>query len=498
MNKPLRRIAIFCGLLVMALLVRTNWVQFVQADELKNDTKNRRVSIARYAQPRGNIVVDGKSVTGSAATDGTDFKYKRTYKDGQMWAPVTGYASQAFGASQLEKLYDPILTGDDDRLFFNRTIDMITGKPQKGGNVVTTLNAKAQKAAYDGLGDKKGAVAAIDPSTGAILALANKPSYDPSAFAGNSKKDSNAWTALQKKSDDSDPMLNRALRQTYPPGSTFKVVTAAAGLESGNYDVDSKTDSPDPYRLPGTQKDLGNEGNIPQCKNASIRVALQWSCNTVFAKMSDEISNKGMIEEAEKFGFKQGIEGEGGPMDPDLETPVRPAKSVYPKDTPPQNAQAGIGQASNRATPLQMAMVASAVANDGKLMKPYMMDKLVAPNLNTVEQTKPKELSQPVSSENAQKLQSAMETVVEKGTGTAGKIPGVTVGGKTGTAQHGEDNKDNPYAWFISYAKTSDGSPVAVAVVVESSNTLRDDIAGGKLAAPIAKSVMEAVLDEKR
>ncbi|MBO8197530.1 peptidoglycan D,D-transpeptidase FtsI family protein [Streptomyces smyrnaeus] len=494
MNKPLRRIAIFCGLLVLALLVRSNWLQFVQADELKNDPKNRRVDIARYAQPRGNIIVDGKAVTGSTVVNGTDFKYKRTYKNGKLWSPVTGYASQRIGANQLEKLYDPFLTGDDDRLFFNRTIDMITGKQQKGGNVVTTLNAKAQKAAYDGLGDKKGAVAAINPKTGAILALANKPSYDPSTFAGVSGKDGERFKKLDD--DEDQPMLNRALRQTYPPGSTFKVVTAAAGLESGEYDLDQKTDTEDPYRLPQTTKDLGNEGNNPACKNASVRVALQWSCNTVFAKMSDQLGNDEMIKMAEKFGFEKDVKG--GTLDPDLDTPVRPAKSIYPEDNRPQNAMAGIGQASNRATPLQMAMVAAAVANDGKLMKPYMVDQLVAPNLNVVEQTKPKELSRPVSAENAQKLQSAMETVVEKGTGTAGKIPGVTVGGKTGTAQHGENNKDNPYAWFISYAKTSDGSPVAVAVVVESSDTLRSDIAGGKLAAPIAKSVMEAVLDGKQ
>lgn len=492
MNKPLRRIAIFCGLLTLALLIRDNWIQFVKADELKTDSKNRRVDIARYAQPRGNIIVDGKAVTGSTEVGGNDFKYKRTYKDGRLWAPVTGYASQAFSANQLEKLYDGILTGDDDRLFFNRTVDMLTGKPQKGGNVVTTLNAKAQKAAYDGLGDKKGAVAAINPKTGAILALANKPSYDPTVFAGNSDKDSKEFNALQKKNNEDDPMLNRALRQTYPPGSTFKVVTAAAGLESGDYDVDSKTDSPDPYRLPQSSRDLGNEGNIPQCKNGSIRVALQWSCNTVFAKMSDELGNEKMRETAAKFGFNRDLDSD------EQDTPVRPAVSEYPKDVRPQNAQAGIGQASNRATPLQMAMVASAIANDGKLMKPYMVDQLVAPNLNVISQTKPKQLSEPVSPENAQKLQSAMETVVNKGTGTAGKIPNVTVGGKTGTAQHGEDNKDNPYAWFISYAKTGDGSPVAVAVVVESSDTLRSDIAGGKLAAPIAKGVMEAVLDGKQ
>ena len=492
MNKPLRRIAIFCGLLVLALLIRDNWVQLVQAEDLKTDSKNRRVDIARYAQPRGNIIVDGKSITGSTVVNGNDFKYKRTYKNGKLWAPVTGFASQGFGATQLESLYDPILTGDDDRLFFNRTIDMLTGKQQKGGNVVTTLNSKAQKAAWDGLGDAKGAVAAIDPRSGAILALANKPSYDPSKFAGVGKKDSDAFNSLQKKNDPDDPMLNRALRQTYPPGSTFKIVTAAAGLESGEYDLDKKTQSEVPYRLPQTTNDLGNDGNHPACKNASVRVALQWSCNTVFAKMSHELGNEKMKEEAEKFGFNR--DQDSGSQD----TPVRPAPSLYPKDNQPQNALAGIGQASNQATPLQMAMVASAVANDGKLMKPYMVDQLVAPNLNVVEQTKPKELSQPVSSENAQKLQQAMETVVNDGTGSTGKIPGVTVGGKTGTAQHGENNEDNPYAWFISYAKTDDGSPVAVAVVVESSDTLRSDIAGGKLAAPIAKSVMEAVLDGKQ
>jgi penicillin-binding protein A len=487
-NKPLRRIAIFVGLLVLALLARDNWIQLVQADELKSDPKNRRVAIARYAQPRGNIIVDGKAITGSTDTKSGDFRYKRTYKNGLMWAPVTGYASQAFGANQIEALNDGILTGDDDRLFFNRTIDMLTGKPQKGGNVVTTLNSKAQKAAFAGLGDSKGAVAAVNPKTGAILALASTPSYDPSSFAGNGDGDTAAWSKLQKKNNEDEPMLNRALRQTYPPGSTFKVVTAAAGFESGKYDLDKATSSPVPYQLPDSSTPLKNEGNIP-CKNATVRQALRFSCNTVFAKMSNSIGNEEMIEQAEKFGFN----------DKELDTPVRAAESVFPEDNKPQNAMAGIGQASNRATPLQMAMVASAVANDGSLMKPYMVDQLVAPNLNVVQQQKPDELNQPVSSDTAQKLQDAMETVVKEGTGTKAQIPGVTVGGKTGTAQRGVDNSENPYAWFISYAKDKDGSaPVAVAVVIESSKgTLRDDIAGGALAAPIARDVMKAVLEGK-
>jgi penicillin-binding protein A len=489
-NKPLRRIAIFCGLLVMALLIRDNWLQYVMATDLQDDKNNRRVSIERYAQPRGDIIVDGKEITGSKKTSGSDYEYKRTYKDGPMWAPVTGYASQAFGATQLESIEDGILTGNDDRLFFRRTLDMITGKKQKGGNVVTTLNGAAQKAAFDGLGDKKGAVAAIDPSTGAILALASTPSYDPSTFAGNSTDtDTKAWTKLQKKQNPDDPMLNRALRETYPPGSTFKAVTAAAALEHGLVtDPDAKTDSPDPWIMPDTTTELPNEGNIP-CKDATLRNALRYSCNTVFGKIGADLGKDKMLETAEKFGFNS-----------QQFVPVRSNASIFPtKMDKPQTALSSIGQFETAATPLQMAMVASAVANDGTLMDPYMVDQLTTPNLDTIEKHDSKKMSEPLSKENAQKLQSIMETVVKEGTGTQAQIPGVTVGGKTGTAQHGVDNSEKPYAWFLSYAKLDDGSsPVAVAVVVEDGSANRDDISGGGLAAPIAKDVMKAVIDSKK
>ncbi|WP_069769330.1 penicillin-binding protein 2 [Streptomyces sp. LUP30] len=489
MNKPLRRIAIFCGLLVLTLLLRDNYLQYVKADSLASDTKNRRVNITRYSTPRGDIIVDGKAITGSVETTG-DYKYKRTWSNGAMWAPVTGYSSQAFGANQLERLEDGILSGNDDRLFFRNTLDMITGKEKEGGSVVTTLNAAAQKAAYQGLGDKKGAVAAIEPSTGKILALVSTPSYDPSKFAGSSDADAQAWGKVQKKNDPDDPMLNRALRETYPPGSTFKVVTAAAALENGAVSgVDTKTATPDPFPLPQSSSKLTNEhGN---CENATLRYALMVSCNTVFAKMADNVGNEKMIDQAEKFGFNEA----------ELDTPVRAAESIFPKDNRPQNALDGIGQGSNRATPLQMAMVASAVANDGKLMKPYMVDQLKAPNLDTLETTQPQQLSQPVSSKTAQALQEMMETVVNdpQGTGGKAKIDGAKVGGKTGTAQHGLNNSEKPYAWFISYAKLSDGSaPVAVAVVVEDGAADRGDITGGGLAGPIARDVMKAVIDSKK
>ncbi|MFE5618727.1 peptidoglycan D,D-transpeptidase FtsI family protein [Streptomyces sp. NPDC056463] len=484
MNKPLRRVAIFCGLLVLALLIRDNWIQYVRADELNAHPKNRRVTIERYANERGNIIVDGKPITGSVDSQDPYYRFKRTYTDGPMWAPVTGYASQAYDANQIEKIEDGILTGNDDRLFFDRTLSMFTGDKKKGGNVVTTLSGAAQKAAFEGLGDKTGAVVAIEPKTGKILALASTPSYDPSTFAGYSGKDEKAWLALEK--DKNKPKLNRALREIYPPGSVFKVVTAAAALENGKVtDIDAPTDTPEPYKIPLSTRNMVNHAG--GCENASLNEALRVSCNSVFAKLGDDVGRDKMVEMAEKFGFNA-----------EQFTPVRSAASVYDKQMDRGgNALSSIGQFNTATTPLQMAMVASAVANDGKLMKPYMIDKLESPNVDVIKQNEPEEMSRPVSAETAQKLQQMMENVVSKGTGAKADVNmnGVRVGGKTGTAQHGEKNSKRPYAWFISYAMTDQGSPVAVAVIVEDSEgTNREDISGGGLAAPIAKAVMKAVL----
>ncbi|MDT0267136.1 penicillin-binding transpeptidase domain-containing protein [Streptomyces sp. DSM 44915] len=489
MNKPMRRVAVFCGVLILALLIRVNYVQFVQADELQSHEDNRRVSIERYSNPRGDIIVDGEPITGSVETDDPDYRFQRTWTDGEMWAPVTGYASQAFGTSMLEGVNDSILTGDDDRLFFNNTIDMLTGGDQRGGDVITTLNGDAQRAAFEGLGDRKGAVVALDPRSGAILALASTPSYDPTSFAGYGAEDEEAWVALEGDDEDK-PMLNRALRETYPPGSTFKVVTAAAALENDLVgDIDEDTQYDDPYLLPDTN-DVPLDNQVPGvCQDANVRDAMRYSCNSVFAGLSNDVGNEGMIEMADRFGFNE-----------EHFVPVRANASVYPEDNRPQNAMAGIGQASNRATPLQMAMVASAVANNGTLMKPYMVDQLVAPNLSVIEQHDPEELREAVSGDTARELQEAMEEVVEGNDMDRGSISGdVRIGGKTGTAQRGENNSEPPYAWFISYAMTDEGSPVAVAVVVEvgDGDVERDLISGTRFAAPIAMDVMAAVLEDE-
>ncbi|MFG2868014.1 peptidoglycan D,D-transpeptidase FtsI family protein [Streptomyces sp. NPDC048338] len=487
MNKPLRRVAIFCGLLVLALLLRDNWIQYVRADELNAHPTNKRVMIERYANKRGNIIVDGKPITGSVDSGDTFYRFKRTYTDGPMWSPVTGYASQAYDANQIEKIEDGILTGNDDRLFFDRTMAMFTGEKKKGGDVVTTLSGAAQKAAFKGLGDKTGAVVALEPSTGKILAMASTPSYDPSSFAGYSGDDEKAWVALEK--DKNKPKLNRAIREIYPPGSVFKVVTAAAALENGKVtDINAATDTPEGWKIPLSSKPMVNHAQ--GCANASLNRALEISCNSVFAKLGDDVGRDKMVEMAEKFGFNA-----------EQFTPVRSAASVYDKEADRGgNALSSIGQFNTATTPLQMAMVASAIANDGKLMKPYMIQELRAPNLDVLKKTEPEEMSRPVSQQNAQLIQTMMENVVTNGTGGNADVEmdGVKVGGKTGTAQHGAKNAKRPYAWFISYAKTSQGSPVAVAVIVEDSEgTDREDISGGGLAAPIAKAVMKAVLKSR-
>ncbi|MFD7995255.1 peptidoglycan D,D-transpeptidase FtsI family protein [Streptomyces mexicanus] len=481
MNKTIRRASVFTLLLVVALLVRATWVQFYDGKALADDKDNRRLAIATYAQPLGNIVVGGRAITGSAETGG-DLKYKRTYTDGELYAAVTGYSSQVYGATQLEGVYQDLLDGGDSRL--KTPLDTLTGERAEPGDVITTIDPDVQKAAYAALGDKKGAAVAIDPATGKILAVVSTPSYDPTVLSAG---DSGAWKKLTQ--DPDKPMTNRALRQPLPPGSTFKLVVAAAALEDGLYaSVDVPTDSPDPYRLPGTTRDLSNENPGAPCENATIRTALQYSCNNVFAKMAVDLGQDKVRATAEKFGFD----------DTTQDVPVRAYPSVYPTgmDTA-QTALSGIGQFDVTATPLQMAMVSAAIAHGGTLVSPHMVSRTTDGDGNTLQDYDEDATSKRiVSSRTAAQLQSAMRTVVEQGTGTNARISGVTVGGKTGTAQHGENNSQVPYAWFTAYGTSrATGEQVAVAVVVEQSDAARSEVSGNGLAAPVARAMMKAALD---
>ncbi|MDL2081927.1 penicillin-binding transpeptidase domain-containing protein [Streptomyces sp. GXMU-J15] len=483
MTRHIRFAAVLCVLLLVALLVNATRLQVFQAADYEDNPANRRQTIARYGQPRGNILVGGRPITGSKDT-GEQLRYERTYLDGPLYAPVTGFASQVYGTSLLEDTEDGVLSGADPMLAPFPLLGDLTRARNAGGDVVTTLHEGAQRAAYEGLGGRTGAVAAVEPSSGRILALVSTPSYNPEALSGNGPSVERSWVGLNE--DPDKPMLNRAARQTYPPGSTFKVVTAAAALDAGVVtDVDEATDSPDPYRLPGSSTSLTNEAE--GCADASLRAAFMWSCNTVFAKLGVRVGVGDLAATAQAFGFN----GTG------MRIPYAVAPSTF--DTSVDAAQlalSAIGQYNTRATPLQMAMVAAAVANGGQVREPYLVERTTRRDGATLDTAGPRPVRQAMHPATAVRLRELMEDVVREGTGTNAAIPGATVGGKTGTAQHGIGNSGTPYAWFVSWAQGErDVEPkVAVAVVVEDADADRGEISGGGDAAPIARAVMEAVL----
>lgn len=485
MIRYIRRAAAFCLLLLVALLLNAARIQVFEADSLDDNPANRRVTIDRYDQPRGNILVDGRSVTGSKDT-GEQLAHERTYRHGPLYAPVTGYASQTYGTTLIENAEDAVLSGTDPMLaplpFWNE----ITRSRQPGGDVDTTVKDSMQRAAYEGLGGRKGAVAAIEPTTGKILALVSTPSYDPGRLSGTGSSVTDAWRDLTGST--SQPMLNRAIRQTYPPGSTFKIVTAAAALDAEVVtDPDAATDTPSPYVLPGTSTTLPNEAS--GCAKASLAEAIRVSCNTVMAHLGVQVGLDGMVDAVGKFGFN----------DAGLKIPSGVAKSNFDTDmSDDQLALSSIGQFDTTATPLQMAMVASAVANGGDLMYPHLVDRTTTHSGSTVHTEGSHSYHRAMDPQTATRLRQMMIDVVQDGTGTNAAIDGATVGGKTGTAQHGIDNSGTPYAWFISWAQAEDSSrpAVAVAVVVEDAAADRADISGGGSAAPIARSVMEAALGD--
>jgi peptidoglycan glycosyltransferase len=485
-NRPIRNIAIACLVLFAALLINANYVQFVQADNLNAKNGNKRVINEQFSRDRGPILVDNKPIAESVKSK-DEFKYQRTYPDGGLYAPLTGYFSYIFGNGGLEQSQNSVLSGSDNRLFVNRVVDLISNKQPKGGSVELTIDPLAQKTAASGLQalgkNTKGAVVALDPSTGAVLAMVSQPSYDPEKLA------SHDFNAVQKSykdliNDKDQPMSNRGTQQTLPPGSTFKLITAAAALENG-LDPSDKVKAGTTLKFPGTAYTLPNE-NGSNCGGDKITFerALNVSCNVAFGGLALKLGQTKLADQAAKFGFG---------TDPLRGLAGSPSRFTATKGKLERTslAQTGIGQYEVAATPLQMAMVAAGIANDGSVMTPYVVKTVRSPNLHVLDQADPHELSQAMSRSNAAKLQQMMVSTVKVGTATSARIAGVDVGAKTGTAQSTKDRP--PYAWFVSYAKDGD-KQVAVAVLVESSDTARDEIAGGLLAGPIARSVMQAVL----
>jgi peptidoglycan glycosyltransferase len=412
------------------------------------------------------------------------YKYLRTYPSGPLYAHVTGYYSPVFGsATGIEAAASSYLNGTADQLFYRRISDLLTGRQPKGASVELTVDPAAQQAASKALGNQKGAAVALDPKTGAVLAMVSRPTYDPNGLATHSRTKAER-TYKRLLADPDRPLENRAIAgRLYPPGSTFKLITSAAALSSGQYTPESVVPGPAELPLPQTTITLPNDDRAPCGPGGQTTLinALRISCNTAFGSLGLTLGDDALRQQAAKFGFGR-----------TLQVPLTVTPSTYPQDpNPAQTAQTAIGQFDVRVTPLQMAMVGAGIANRGVVMQPYLIKRIRSSDLDTVMETEPTQFSTAVTPEVAGQLTTMMEAVVQSGTGTNAQISGVRVAGKTGTAQTAKGAP--PLAWFTSFAPADDPK-VAVAVVVEDGGTYGEAASGGRVAAPIARAVMEAVL----
>lgn len=491
MTKGLRRTAIAMFLLFGLLFVNLNIIQVIRADDLANDSRNARLLVREYDSRRGLILANDREtvLADSEETDGR-LRFRRRYPEGELYAHATGYHSVNYGRTEVERSFNDELSGRTPQAFGRNIADFLAGRESAGDDVVTTLRPRMQRAAMEGLGGQRGAVVALEPRTGAILALASNPSYDVDRLADHDTSETAAYKA-QLDDDPNQPLLNRAIREWYPPGSTFKLVTAAAGLESG-MSPDRSFDDPARLTLPQTNATIGNFGG-GSCTGGgqiSLSDALRVSCNTTFAQIGLEVGESGLIQQAERFGFNAEL----------IEQLPSPLASNMPEElNPPQTAQAGIGEFDVRATPLQMAMVSASIANGGVLVEPRLVqavqdergDVLAEFGASTFTPSGQSD-SQAISRDTAGALRNMMVSVVESGTGTGAQLSGTSVAGKTGTAQTRE-GASGPTVWFTGFAPANDPQ-VAVAVLVEEGGSAGTGATGGGVAAPIARGVLQAAL----
>jgi peptidoglycan glycosyltransferase len=482
MHKQIRRMGIGLVIAFLLLFAQLNYVQFFAAGEIASNRANPRALIREYSIERGDILsLDFKKVATSVATKDR-LKYRRTYPMGELFGHITGYYSINYGPSRIESSFNDHLLGDSGVVSIQDIEDRFTDSEEQGNRVRLTIDTRLQEAARSALGNERGAVVALDPTTGEIKALWSNPSFDPEPLASHSSKEQKEyWDSLDPTSP-TGPLVNIATTRGYPPGSTFKVVTAGAALESGRYDKDSEFDDPDQLDLPLTDDTLTNFTNSACTGTGRIDLftALEISCDTTFAMIGLKIPDD-VFDVAEGFGFNEPI-----PFD------IRTEASSYPEipdDRAPERAKAAIGQQDVVATPLQMALVAAGVANGGEVLRPRLVREVIDPTGGIVENFEPEVISEAMSSGTAADVTEMMVAAVATGTGTAAQIDGVDVAGKTGTAQTVEGA--NPHTWFIAFAPADDPQ-IAIAVIVENGGSFGSEATGGAVAAPIAKLVMEA------
>jgi peptidoglycan glycosyltransferase len=494
-ERQIRQLGVALLVLFLVLFGTVNYIQVFAADRIANDPANaKRQLIAEYRVDRGSILAaDGTTVLASSRPSAGDLRFQRRYAHGERYAHVTGFYSFIFGRAELEQTFNEYLAGDAAELLPQTLTDLILGRPRQGATIVTTLVPEVQEAAEAAAAAEPGdvAIAAIEPATGSVLALVAEPTYDPNLLASQDPKVvRETWAELN--ADPDKPLVSRASDELFPPGSTFKLVTASAALENG-FGPESTWPNPRELDLPLTEETLENFGGS-HCAGGAATItlaeALRISCNVTFGQVGLELGAEALAEQARLYGFTAEPGEDLVPFDIPWVSGVFPAPETF-EQREPAVALSAIGQQDVAANPLQMALVAAAIANDGVLMQPRLVTEARDPSGRVIATFDPETFSTPLSPANAAALTQMMVAVVDSGTGTAAQIPGVSVAGKTGTAQHGEGA--DPHAWFVSFAP-AEIPEVAVAVIVLDGGSLGSEATGGQVAAPIARAVMEAAL----
>lgn len=483
MDRSIRRLGGFLMVAFTVLFVQLNYIQVFRADELNTRTGNDRPILQSFSRPRGSIATaDGVLLARSVPSDDR-FQFQREYPEGATYAAVTGYFNYWRGATGLERAYNEELSGRTARQQV-RSLGDVFNEADRTGNLTLTVRSDVQEAAKAALGEQRGSVVALDPRTGGVLALWSYPTFDPNVLAQHDFDATEAAYELLEAAPGK-PLLPKAYQEIYPPGSTFKVVTGAAGVETGAV---TPTEPVYPtiraLDVPGTSRDLPNFGGS-LCGGALFEI-LANSCNTSFAQMGLDLGGDTMTGAAEAFGFN-----ERTPFD------LPTATSRFPTDftqDQPKLAQSSIGQNDVAATPLQMALVAAGIANDGVVLKPRLVEQIRDGEGQLVRRDEPTQLQRAVSPQTADIMRQAMREVVANGSATRLQIDGVDVGAKTGTAQFGPAAPLRSHAWVIAWAGPPGQPPtVAVAVIVEDQSGANEGT-GGRVAAPIARQVIEQAL----
>lgn len=484
MNKELRRVSIATLAMFLALFVSTSVIQVFVVDELRADDRNVRTLYASYSAERGPILVEGSPIAESVPVD-DEYEFLRVYPDPLLYAAVTGYFTLNQGTTGVEGAYNDLLTGTANEQFLDQLAAIVTGQNPRGAAVELTLDRAVQQAAVEAMGDQRGSIVAIEPATGRILALVSTPTYDPNRLASHSTAQ-----VLEVYDEliaaDGDPLINRAISgDLYAPGSVFKLVVAAAALDSGQFEAQDEFPNPSSLPLPLSSAIVTNSGNgaCGGTETVTIATALRLSCNIPFAELGRELGEETLRDYTTAFGF--GVAHEI----PMIATPSR--FPVGMDDA--QLMLSSFGQYDVRVTPLQVAMVSAAIANGGNLMQPTLLERVIAPDLATIDDPEPILLSQPIARSTASALTALMVDGVANGAASNARIEGVDVAGKTGTAENGPNL---PYTlWFTGFAPANDPR-VAIAVVIENGGGLGQSAFGNQIAAPIAKRVFEAVLNK--